>query len=156
MVNESKMIRTIEMEKTTHVVCPACSSTNRVPGKKLTDGPFCGKCGQKLFSARPLELTKDNFRRHIENNGIPVIVDFWAPWCGPCRAMGPAISQAAAYLEPKARVCKLNTENEEQIAGSLDIRGIPTVIIFNKGREIARRSGAMEIKALLDWINSNI
>jgi len=137
---------------TLHVVCPHCDATNRVPRARLDDAPNCGKCKGKLFDAHPLTLTRANFDRHLAGSDLPLVVDFWAPWCGPCRQMAPAFEAAAASLEPHYRLAKLNTDEEGEIAGRYGIRSIPTLIVFKGGRETARQAGAMPAGALVDWI----
>ena len=139
-----------------HVVCPVCSSVNRVPEEKLGYGALCGKCKNRLFSGQPVELTQDTFARHIERNDIPVVVDFWAPWCGPCRMMAPVFSQAASQLEPNARLAKVNTEQERNLAARFAIRSVPTVAIFKQGQEVIRQPGAMDMANLLNWVRSHI
>src|SRR5471032_503538 len=124
------------------IVCPHCETLNRVLADKLTAQPNCGKCKQALFAGHPVELTAGNFARHIASNDIPVLVDFWAPWCGPCRAMAPAYEQAAQKLEPGMRVAKLNTEEARQLTAQYSIRSIPTLALFKNGREVARQAGA--------------
>lgn len=140
------------MERSVHVVCPACSAVNRVPQARLDNAPVCGKCKQVLFNSHPIELTADNFDRQITRNDIPVVVDFWAAWCGPCQMMAPHFARAAAQLEPGMRFAKLDTEAAQEIAGRYNIRSIPTLIVFRQGREIARQSGAMETRALTSWL----
>jgi len=143
------------MSDTLHIVCPACSSTNSLPRNKLTDHPVCGKCKQLIFNGRPLELTGHNFTKHINNDQIPVLVDFWAAWCGPCKIMSPVFEEAAARLEPYVRVAKLDTEKEQGIAARYNIRSIPTMIIFKKGKEKARQSGAVSLESIISWVQAN-
>ena len=131
------------MSNAKHIVCPACSAVNRIPQEKMGAGPACGKCHKPLFNKRPVTLTSENFHKHINRNDVPVVVDFWAPWCGPCKMMAPAFEQASADLEPRVRLAKLNTEDENSIGAQLNVRSIPTLVVFKNGKEIARQAGAM-------------
>lgn len=139
------------MSQSLHIVCPHCDSINRLPSEKLNAGGKCGKCSHALFVGEPVTLTAANFQRYISNNDIPVLVDFWAPWCGPCKMMAPVFAQAAASLEPGMRLAKLNTEQEQQLAAHYQIRSIPTLAVFKQGREIGRTAGAMDLHNLLAW-----
>ena len=143
-----------QMSSTLLVVCPHCSAANRVPEGRLSERPTCGKCKAGLFSGHPVVLDAASFERHINRSDIPVVVDFWAPWCGPCRMMAPAFAQAAHQLEPHYRLAKLNTEEAQEIAARLGIRSIPTLVIFRNGREIARQAGAMDTGNLVRWITA--
>ena len=132
--------------------CPHCFATNRLPMDRLGDNPNCGRCKQPLFIGKPLELNLDNLASTIEKNDIPVLVDCWAPWCGPCQSFAPVFEQAAAQMEPHIRLAKLNTEAVPVIAQEWGIRSIPTLILFKGGREIQRVSGAMPIPQLKQWV----
>jgi thioredoxin 2 len=139
-----------------HIVCPHCHSVNSLPSARLADAPKCGKCKQLLFLAKPVELTTTNFATHITRSDIPLVVDFWAPWCGPCKMMAPVFEQAASALEPRVRLAKVNTEVEQQLAAQYAIRSIPTLAVFKKGREVARQAGAMDAGSLRQWINAQL
>jgi len=134
------------------VVCPHCPAVNRIPDARLADKPRCGKCGKALFTGHPLELTGASFDRHLQRSELPLVVDFWAEWCGPCKMMAPAFAQAAGQLEPRVRLAKVDTEAQQAIAARYNIRSIPTLVLFRGGREIARQAGAMSANAIVQWV----
>lgn len=134
-----------------HLVCPHCDAVNRIPAARLDDRPQCGQCHRALFTGHPVALTEASFSKHIARNDIPVLVDFWAAWCGPCKMMAPAFEQAAAQLEPRLRLAKLNTEEAQGVSAQFGIRSIPTLILFHRGREVARQAGAMGAADIVRW-----
>lgn len=144
------------MSDNLHVVCPHCDAVNRLPAVRLDERPTCGQCRQALFTGQPLELTASNFDRHIGRGDLPVVVDFWAPWCGPCRSMAPAFARAASELEPGVRLAKVDTESQQQLAARFNIRSIPTLVIFRNGREVTRRSGAVDAATLERWVRAQL
>lgn len=141
------------MSEALHLVCPQCAAVNRVPQARLQDQPLCGTCRHSIFSGQPVEVNEQQFARHIARNDIIVAVDFWAAWCGPCRMMAPAFAQAASRLEPLARLLKVDTEANQALSARLAIRSIPTIALFSRGQEIARRSGALDASSLVAWIS---
>lgn len=144
------------MSKSVHVVCSYCDQVNRLPDNRLQDGPKCGGCGQKLFKGKPMELSAENFSIHTNKSDLPIVVDFWATWCGPCRMMAPVFEQAANELKTRVQFAKVNTEADHSLAAKYNIRSIPTIAIFHKGRELARTAGAMDRQGLLRWITQNV
>lgn len=140
-----------------HLVCPQCRTTNRVRADQLGRGPSCGQCKQALFPGHPIVLDAAGFERHMARDEIPLLVDFWAPWCAPCKVMAPAFTQAAAELEPGMRLAQLNTEAAPELAARLSIRSIPTLAVFSRGREVARQAGALTRAAdVVRWARAHV
>ena len=135
------------------ITCIDCGQVNRVPEARLADGPKCGVCGSALLSAKPVEIDAATLAKAAKSDDLPLIVDFWAPWCGPCRMMTPEFSKAASAMQGKARFVKLNTEADPKGGASWNIRGIPTLVAISGGKERARQSGAMPAASIIDWTN---
>lgn len=139
-----------------HIICAHCGQTNRVNAAQSAIEAKCGSCKKPLFDGHPADVNGKNFEKQIAKSDVPVLVDVWAPWCGPCRAMAPAYEEAAKQLEPGVRVIKLNSDNEQQISSRLGIRGIPTMLLMHHGKEIARTSGAMPASQIVGWVKQNL
>ena len=137
---------------TTNVTCQKCNVTNRLPTERLKDQPKCGKCKSLVFNGKPINLNLSNFASFLNNNQLPILVDCWAPWCGPCKTFGPIFDSAAKELEPKLRFAKLNTESQQNIASRWHIQSIPTLILFKGGKEVTRLSGALSSSQLKQWL----
>ena len=144
------------MSKIRRIVCPHCTATNRVPAERPAAKAKCGGCHHALFDGKPAAASARSFAAHLERNDIPVVADFWAEWCGPCKMMAPVYDRVAAELEPHARFLKVDTEAEQQIAARYDIRSIPTLMMFRDGKVVAQRAGASDAASLRAWIQQHI
>ncbi|MBS0571211.1 MAG: thioredoxin TrxC [Proteobacteria bacterium] len=143
------------MSESLHIVCPHCAAVNRVPTERLGAAPSCGQCHKPLFEGHPLEAGEAVFEKHVTRDEIPVLVDFWAPWCGPCQMMAPKFVQAAAQLEPRVRLLKVDTDAEPALGTRYNIRSIPTLALFRGGREVARQAGATNAAGIVQWVRAN-
>jgi len=143
------------MTESLHIACPTCGASNRLPESRLADAPKCGKCGAVLFSAHPVPVADANFDKIVGGTDVPVVVDCWASWCGPCMRFAPVFEEAAGKLEPHVRLAKLDTEANPAVSAKLGIRSIPTLIVFKGGKEIARVSGAMPLGPFLEWVKQH-
>jgi len=144
------------MSEGIHIVCPHCDGINRIPPTRSATAAKCGRCHQALFTGQPVALTAERLQRHIQRSDLPLLVDFWADWCAPCRVMAPVFEQAAARLEPRVRLAKIDTDREQQAAAAYGIRGIPTLILFQGGGERARTSGAADLATLTNWVQQHL
>jgi thioredoxin 2 len=144
------------MSQALHLVCPSCGGVNRVPVERLADGGKCGRCGAALVDDAPVSVDEAGFERFLSRDQRPLLVDFWAEWCGPCRMMAPAFSQAAAQLSPSVVSLKVNTEQAQGLSARLGIRSIPTLALFHQGREVARQAGAMDAHSIVAWASQNL
>lgn len=134
--------------------CAHCNALNRIPASRLSEEPGCGRCAKPLFEHRPIDLGDDTLERYISRSSLPLLVDFWVPWCGPCQAMAPAYQAAAAELEPTIRLAKVNSDENPAASSRYHIRSIPTLVLFRGGREIARQAGANSTSGIVRWVRS--
>ena len=144
------------MSTSRQIVCGHCGKTNRLPAGRAAAGARCGSCHQPIFNGRPVEVDEAGFNRHLAQSSVPLLVDVWAPWCGPCRSMAPMFERAAEELEPEVRLLKLNADNAPSVSSRLGISGIPTLLLMQDGREISRTSGAMDTKRIVAWTKAGL
>ena len=144
------------MSEFTHIVCPYCNGTNRIPSGTIPNEAKCGRCKKSILDTKPIELNRDNFQQHLEKNDIPVLIDFWAPWCGPCKVMGPNFEKASVEFKAKVRFAKVNTEDQQSLGAHFNIRSIPTLVLFKNAKEVDRISGALDANQLTDWLKKKI
>ena len=144
------------MSTTRQIVCGHCGRINRLPAERAAQSARCGACHQPMFTGHPVEVDEEAFSRQVASSDIPVLVDVWAPWCGPCRAMAPMFERAAQELEPDVRLVKLNSDKAPALSSRLNISGIPTLLLMHRGREIARQAGAMDSRGIVAWTRSNL
>jgi thioredoxin 2 len=144
------------MSETCQIVCGYCGRTNRLPAERAPAAARCGACHQAIFTGLPIEVDEEGFQRHVANSDIPVLVDVWAPWCGPCRVMAPMYERAARELEPKVRLLKLNSDGAPGLSSRLNIKGIPTLLLMRGGCEIARQAGAMDTRGIVAWTEASL
>lgn len=144
------------MSAAERIVCGRCGQINRVPAEKPAAAARCGSCHEPLFEGHPVEVDEQGFGRHVANSDIPLLIDVWAPWCGPCRTMAPMFERAAKELEPDVRLLKLNADTAPDVSSRLRITGIPTLLLLRGGREISRSSGAMDARSIVAWTRAGL
>ena len=139
-----------------HITCPVCQAKNRISAAKIAANPTCGACQAPLFPDAPFELSEAKLNKHLKNDEVPLLVDFWAPWCGPCRMMAPMFAEASKQMSPKVRFAKLDTEQHQAVGSRFQIRGIPLIILFDHGKEVARQAGAMDARGIVGWVRQHL